>query len=139
MQQRQAIVREARPGLNALISTSDAILAEVAVNFQQPISESARHVLQWLHSFGPAKSSRVADALAMDRSVISRLTKLLGQFALVESRPDDQDGRGMVYAPTAMGLAKLAEAIAQTGNLFEMRVEQWQSPYPAIAQAQWAD
>jgi DNA-binding MarR family transcriptional regulator len=125
-QHRETIVRELGVELSALISASRAVMAEAAESFQPPISGSAFHVLQWLHSFGPAKASRVADALAMDRSIVSRLTKQLGQFGLAESRPDDQDGRGVVYALTETGRAKAAEAIARKGNLFEMRIEQWQ-------------
>jgi DNA-binding MarR family transcriptional regulator len=123
---REAIVRELGAELNALISASRAVMAEAAESFRPPISGSAFHVVQWLHSFGPAKASRIADALVMDRSVVSRLTKQLGQRGLAEPRPDDQDGRGVVYSLTKTGRAKAAEAIASKGNLFEMRIKHWQ-------------
>jgi DNA-binding MarR family transcriptional regulator len=123
---REAIVRELGAELNALISASRAVMAGAAESFQPPISGSAFQVLQWLHSFGPAKASRIANALIMDRSVVSRLTKQLGQYGLAESQPDDQDGRGVVYTLTERGRTKAAEAIARKGNLFEMRIKQWQ-------------
>ncbi len=123
---RDIITRELGTELNALIMASRAVMAEAVACFQPPISSSAFQVLHWLHSFGPANASRIAEALVMDRSVISRLTKQLGQSGLTETRPDDQDGRGVVYALTEAGHAKVADAIARKGNLFEMRIVQWQ-------------
>lgn len=124
--QRDIITQELGTELNALIIASRAVMAETVACFQPPISGSAFQVLQWLNAFGPANAGRIAEALVMDRSAVSRLTKQLGQFGLAEARPDERDGRGVVYALTEAGHAKAADAIARKGNLFEMRIAQWQ-------------
>ncbi|PTQ12410.1 MarR family transcriptional regulator [Sphingomonas oleivorans] len=125
MTRRETIVRKLGDELNALISASRAVTAEAAENFQPPVSGAAFQILQWLHSFGPAQASRIADAVAMDRSVVSRLTKDLRKLGLIEAQPDPADGRSILYGLADTGRAKVAEAIDRKGSLFRTCIEQW--------------
>src|SRR5690349_10250705 len=74
--------------LNALLSASRAVTTEMAASFGADLQPAAYHIVQWLHAFGPAQASHVADGLAMDRSATSRLVRQLRQAGIVEARPD---------------------------------------------------
>jgi len=85
--------------LNALLSASRAVTTEMAATFDADLQPAAYHVIQWLHAFGPAQASHVAEALAMDRSATSRLVRQLKQAGLVESRPDPAVIRPAILTP----------------------------------------
>lgn len=122
---RMTVIRDLGREFAALISVSRAFTAEAATSFEPPISGSAFQLLQWLDSFGPAKASQIADALTMDRSVVSRLMKQLGQLGLVEVHSAKEDGRSVVCGLTRNGREKLAKATVHKGKLFEMRLREW--------------
>ncbi len=60
---------------------------------------------------GAAHLNQIADALVMDRSTLGRNIRPLIKAGLIESRPDEKDGRAQVLALTAAGEAKLADAL----------------------------
>lgn len=122
---REIIVRELGAELGALIAASRAVTSEAAESLGPGVSASAFQMLQWLHSFGPTKASGIAEALSMDRSVISRLAKELRKLGLVEAGPDSEDARSIVYRIAEPARGKVAEAIAGKGSHFEMRISGW--------------
>lgn len=111
--------------LNALLSASRAIAAEMAAVFDAELQPAAYHVIQWLHAFGPDLASHVAEGLAMDRSATSRLVRQLKRAGLVESRPDPTDKRGVILSLTGQGSSTMLAAIKYKGKVFRRRLDGW--------------
>ncbi|MBB4836996.1 DNA-binding MarR family transcriptional regulator [Sphingomonas kyeonggiensis] len=111
--------------LNALLSASRAVTARMSDSFGADLQPAAFHVVQWLHAFGPAQASQVADALAMDRSATSRLVGQLRQAGLVESRAGTADRRSVILSLTEEGSRRMQAAIAYKGEVFRHRLEGW--------------
>ena len=125
MRDRDRLVTALGAELHALIVASRAFTAQSIEDFEPPVSGAAFAVLGWLHVFGPARSSAVAEGLAMDRSIVSRLLKQLGRQLLVEAQPDGTDGRAVVYALSKTGREKVAAATGRKGIAFERRLQNW--------------
>src|SRR5918999_3718364 len=107
MERRERLLLSLGEQLNALLSASRALTVDAAASFQPELQPAAFHIAQWLHAFGPAKVSRVAEAVAMDRSATSRLTRELVRTGMIESRPDPADGRGVVLSLSDHGRDKI--------------------------------
>lgn len=111
--------------LNALLSASRVVTAEMSAGFDADLQPAAFHIVQWLHAFGPAQASQVADALAMDRSATSRLVRQLKRAGLLDSRPDESDKRAIILFLTEDGSRRMRKAIAHKGAVFRQRLEGW--------------
>jgi hypothetical protein len=74
---REQHIRALGAVLNALVSQSRALTAQAAVTFHAELQPAAFHIALWLNAFGPGKPSAVAQAVGMDRSAASRLTREL--------------------------------------------------------------
>ena len=111
--------------LNVLLSSARAFTAKTAADFEPAVSGASFQVLQWLHSVGATRAMRVAEALAMDRSALSRLLQQLTQTNLVEAYPDPSDGRVTVYALTKDARRKMDRALAKKGSRFSERLMGW--------------
>ncbi len=122
---REVLVLALGEQLSALMSASRALMADASATFHPDLPPAAFHIAQWLHSFGAAKVSKVAEAVAMDRSATSRLTAKLITLGLVEALPDPADGRGVVLGLTEFGRKSINHAIAQKGDVFYRKIEGW--------------
>jgi DNA-binding MarR family transcriptional regulator len=67
----------------------------------------------------------VAQAVAMDRSAASRLTRELVRLGLVETSTDPSDGRSILLSLTADGRRRLEAAMQAKGTTFRQRVAAW--------------
>lgn len=122
---REALVLALGEQLNALVSASRALTVEASAAFHPELPPAAFHITRWLHAFGPAKVSRVAEAIAMDRSAASRLTARLIDLGMVQAQPDPLDGRGVVLSLTDQGRKKVGQAVVRKGDFFRQRIEDW--------------
>ena len=122
---REIHVRALGEQLNALLSASRAVMADASATFHPELPPAAFHIAHWLHSFGAAKVSRVAEAVAMDRSATSRLTARLIELGLVEAWPDPADGRGVVLDLTDSGRKSIDRAISRKGDIFHQKIDTW--------------
>lgn len=111
--------------LNALISQSRALTAQAAVAFHPELQPAAFHIALWLNAFGPARPSAVAQAVGMDRSAASRLTRDLARLGLIETSTDPADRRGVVLSLTADGQRRMEAAMRAKGSTFRERVASW--------------
>lgn len=111
--------------LNALLSASRMVAAGMSARFETDLQPAAFHVVQWLHAFGPAQASQVAEALAMDRSAASRLVRQLKQAGIVEARQDPTDRRGIILSLTQDGSHRMRAAIDYKGKIFRHRLDGW--------------
>jgi DNA-binding MarR family transcriptional regulator len=122
---RETLVLALGEQLSALLSASRKLTVETSAEFHPDLPPAAFHIAHWLHAFGPANVSRVAEAVAMDRSATSRLTARLVELGLVEARPDPLDGRGSVLALTQRGRKKVGRAILHKSDAFRRRIDHW--------------
>jgi DNA-binding MarR family transcriptional regulator len=111
--------------LNALVSQARALTAQAGVTFHPELQPAAFHIALWLNAFGPAKPSAVAQAVAMDRSAASRLTRKLVRLKLVKTSSDSSDGRGVVLSLTADGRRRIDAAMQAKGATFRQRIASW--------------
>jgi DNA-binding MarR family transcriptional regulator len=123
--QREERIRVLGAVLNALVSQSRALTAQAAVTFHPELQPAAFHIALWLKAFGPAKPSAVAEAVSMDRSAASRLTRELVRLGLVATSTDPSDGRSVVLSLTADGRRRMETATRAKGATFRQRVASW--------------
>jgi DNA-binding MarR family transcriptional regulator len=122
---RSAHVLALGEALNTVIGQSRAVTARAAAAFHAELQPAAFHIAAWIGVFGPAKSSAIAEALGMDRSATSRLTRELARLHLVEIQPDPADGRGVVVGLTAEGRRRLNLAMAEKAGAFSAQLSGW--------------
>lgn len=111
--------------LNALVSQSRALMAQAAVAFHAELQPAAFHIALWLNAFGPAKPSAVAQAVGMDRSAASRLTRELARLGLIETITDSSDRRSVFLSLTVDGRQRMKAAMLAKGDTFRQRVASW--------------
>jgi DNA-binding MarR family transcriptional regulator len=111
--------------INALISATRALSEQSAASFHEGLQPAAFHVARWLHAFGPARPSAVAEAVRMDRSSTSTLIGRMRSLGLVESTPDPRDRRGVVVGLTAEGHARVSATLEERGAQFFERIRTW--------------
>ena len=124
MPRREQRIRALGEALNALVSQARALTAQAAVTFHPELQPAAFHIALWLNTFGPAKPSAVAQAVAMDRSAASRLTRELVRLGLIKTSTDPFDGRG-VLSVTADGRRRIDAAMQAKGATFRQRIASW--------------
>src|ERR1700681_838255 len=118
-------IRALGAALNALVSQSRALTAQAAVTFHAELQPAAFHIALWLNAFGPAKPSAVAQAVGMDRSAASRLTRELVRLGLIATSTDPSDRRSIVLSLTVDGRRRLEAAMQAKGATFRQRVASW--------------
>ncbi|UVK44865.1 MarR family transcriptional regulator [Mesorhizobium sp. AR07] len=111
--------------LNALVSQSRALMARAGVAFHAELQPAAFHIALWLDAFGPAKPSAVAQAVGMDRSATSRLTRELTRLGLIETITDPSDRRSVVLSLSTDGRRRMAAAMHGKGDTFRQRIASW--------------
>ncbi|MCC4909087.1 MarR family winged helix-turn-helix transcriptional regulator [Microbacterium sp. cx-59] len=111
--------------INALLSATRALSERSAAHFHGGLQPAAFHIARWLHAFGPAKPSVVADAVGMDRSSTSTLIGKMRTLGLLTSSPDPADRRGVIVTLTATGEARVAETLEERGAEFSGRTRDW--------------
>jgi DNA-binding MarR family transcriptional regulator len=122
---REQRIRALGAVLNALVSQSRALTAQAAATFHTDLQPAAFHIALWLNAFGPAKPSAVAQAVGMDRSAASRLTRELVRLGLVATSTDPADRRSTVLSLTVDGRRRMEAAMQAKGATFRHRVASW--------------
>lgn len=111
--------------INALLSATRALSERSAASFHEGLQPAAFHIARWLHAFGPAKPSVIAEALGMDRSSTSTLIGRMRSLGLVDSTPDPEDRRGVIVVLSAYGEECVSKTLVERGDAFEDRVRSW--------------
>ncbi len=122
---REQCTRALGAVLNALVSQSRALTAQAAATFHTELQPAAFHIALWLNASGPAKPSAVAQAIGMDRSAASRLTRELVRLGLVATSTDPSDRRSTVLSLTVDGRRRMQAAMQAKGATFRQRVASW--------------
>lgn len=111
--------------LNALLSATRALSERSAAQFHEELQPAAFHIARWLHAFGPAKPSKIAESVGMDRSSTSTLLTRMRGLGLVTDTPDPQDRRGVIVQLTDLGEARVTSAMEERGVEFFGRLKDW--------------
>jgi DNA-binding MarR family transcriptional regulator len=111
--------------LAKLIVRARATTTQAAARFHPDLPPAAFHVARWLSSYGPGRTSDIADGVAMDRSAVSRLLVALRATGMVRVQTDPSDGRASLVSLTAAGRRHLAEATEWKGARFHDRLAHW--------------
>jgi DNA-binding MarR family transcriptional regulator len=102
-----ATERAAVDDLGAQLMRFVLVVKRGAANFagqqKDGIEYPAYGLLANLIVHGPRRTTALADAVHADASTVSRQTAALVRHGLLERRPDPEDGRASILAPTAEG------------------------------------
>ncbi|PYY48099.1 MarR family winged helix-turn-helix transcriptional regulator [Curtobacterium sp. MCBD17_023] len=124
-QGRHALELALGESINALLSATRALTERSAASFHEGLQPAGFHIARWLHAFGPAKPSIIADAVGMDRSSTSTLLGRMRALGLVDSSPDPADRRGVIVGLSSAGEERVARTLAERGDEFGARVDAW--------------
>ncbi len=111
--------------LNALLVSARAYTADISGHFDAPLSSAAFQILQWLHSVGPSRSMRIAEALAMDRGSMSRLLRQLTEDGFLEVFQDPTDKRVKVHGLTRESHERMECALLAKNLRHGKRLQDW--------------
>jgi len=111
--------------INALLSATRALSERSAAQFHEELQPAAFHIARWLHAFGEAKPSVIAQAVGMDRSSTSTLLGRMRALGLVSHTPDPHDRRGVIFQLTEAGEERVAITLEERGTEFFARLSAW--------------
>ncbi len=80
------------------------------------LQPSGYRLLGFIARAGSANAHQLAESFEMDKSVVSRQVRMLEDLGLLESRPDDTDGRQRVLTATPEASEALSELRADHAN-----------------------
>ena len=95
--------------LNLIFARTRTLWRESAARIDPELQVSGYKLLAFIERAGAANAHELADRFELDKSVISRQVRMLEELGLIESRPDERDGRLRVLTPTPTACAVLAE------------------------------
>ena len=82
-------------------------------------------MLRMLSKCGPMHAGALADALVVDKSVISRQAKALEELGFIGIAPDPHDGRARILTLTPETAGRVAAARASDRAKTSQRLRQW--------------
>jgi len=95
--------------LNLIFARARSLWKESAARIHPDLQPSGYKLLTHIARAGSANAHQLADSFEMDKSVVSRQVRMLEDLGLLESRPDDQDGRQRVLTATPSACETLAD------------------------------
>jgi DNA-binding MarR family transcriptional regulator len=118
--------------LNLVFAKARSLWKEAAARIHPELQPSGYKLLTFIARAGSANAHRLAECFEMDKSVVSRQVRMLEDLGLLESRPDDQDGRQRVLTATpaaceALDGLKRENAGRLRGVLDELTLEEVQA------------
>ena len=95
--------------LNLIFARARSLWKEAAARIHPELQPSGYKLLTFIARAGSANAHQLADRFEMDKSVVSRQVRMLEDLDLLESRPDDSDGRQRVLTATPAACELLAD------------------------------
>ncbi|MFK4761231.1 MarR family winged helix-turn-helix transcriptional regulator [Microbacterium sp. ZW T5_45] len=111
--------------INALLSATRALSERSAAQFHEGLQPASFHIARWLHAFGPAKPSVIAEAVGMDRSSTSTLLRRMLALGLISQTPSPDDRRSVIVDLTAAGTARVTAVLQERGAEYFSRLQDW--------------
>src|SRR5690606_7702988 len=118
--------------LNLVLAKARSLWKDAAARIHPDLLPSGYKLVRLIARAGGASVHRVAACFEMEKSVVSRQVRMLEDLGLLESRPEDQDGRQRVLTATpgaceALDGLKLENAGRLRGVLDELTLEEMQA------------
>lgn len=95
--------------LNLIFARTRTLWKESAARIDPELQVGGYKLLTFIDRAGTANAHELVERFEMDKSVISRQVRMLEELGLIESHPDERDGRLRVLTPTPTAGAMLAE------------------------------
>lgn len=95
--------------LNLIFARARTMWKESAARMHPELQPAGYKLLAFISRTGPTNAHQLADRFEMDKSTVSRQIRMLEEFELLQSRPDEHDGRLRVLTATPEACDMLAE------------------------------
>lgn len=95
--------------LNLIFARTRTLWKESAARIDPELQVGGYKLLTFIERADTANAHELAERFEMDKSVISRQVRMLEELGLIESRPDERDGRLRILTATPSARAALAE------------------------------
>jgi DNA-binding MarR family transcriptional regulator len=95
--------------LNLIFAKARLLWKDSAARIDPELQVAGYKLLTFLDGAGTSNAHELAVRFEMDKSVISRQVRMLECHGLLESRPDERDGRQRVLTVTPKARAALAQ------------------------------
>ncbi|WP_255305149.1 MarR family winged helix-turn-helix transcriptional regulator [Microbacterium sp. 3J1] len=95
--------------LNLIFVRTRSLWKESAVRVHPDLAVAGYKLLTFIDRAGTANAHELAERFEMDKSMVSRQVRMLEEFDLIESRPDERDGRLRVLSATPAASEVLIE------------------------------
>lgn len=102
--------------LNLIFARTRSLWRESAARVHPDLQVGGYKLLTFIDRAGTANGHELAERFEVDKSVISRQVRMLEELELVESHPDERDGRLRVLSVTAAARTALAEVRREYGT-----------------------
>lgn len=105
--------------LNLIFARARTLWKESAARVHPDLQPSGYKLLAYVARTGEVNAHKLAELFDIDKSMVSRQIRMLEEFGLLESRPDERDGR--LRTLTATPDAQRTLAMLRTENAERMR------------------
>ncbi|WP_406249015.1 MarR family winged helix-turn-helix transcriptional regulator [Microbacterium sp. M] len=95
--------------LNLIFARARSLWKESAARIHPELQPAGYKLLASIARAGSTNAHQLAEQFEMDKSVVSRQVRMLEELDLIESRPDENDGRLRVLTATPTACAALAD------------------------------
>ena len=110
--------------LNLIFARTRSLWKESAARVHPDLQVGGYKLLTFIDRAGTANAHELAERFEMDKSVISRQVRMLEALGLLESRPDERDGRLRVLSATPSACRALAEIRREYGTRLQAVVDE---------------
>ncbi|MFC7787358.1 MarR family winged helix-turn-helix transcriptional regulator [Microbacterium sp. MAHUQ-60] len=94
--------------LNLIFARARTMWRESAARVHPELQPAGYKLLAFISRTGATSAHQLAERFEMDKSTVSRQIRMLEDFGLLESRPDEHDGRLRVLTATPVAASALA-------------------------------
>lgn len=116
------LVAEFQGNLSLFFTRARSLWKESAVKVHPELQPAGYKLLTYIARVGSANAHQLSCTFEMDKSAISRQVRMLEEFNLIESHPDDRDGRLRVLTATAHAQQLLATIRSDRDNRIRVAV-----------------
>lgn len=110
--------------LNLIFARTRTLWKESAARIDPELQVGSYKLLTFIDRAGSASAHELAERFEMDKSSVSRQVRMLEELGLLESRPDERDGRLRVLTATPIARDALAGLRREHGIRLRTVVEE---------------
>ncbi|MBN6192128.1 MULTISPECIES: MarR family winged helix-turn-helix transcriptional regulator [Microbacterium] len=110
--------------LNLIFARTRSLWKESAARVHPELPVAGYKLLTFIDRAGSANAHELAERFDMDKSVVSRQVRMLEELGLLDSHPDERDGRLRVLTATPGACTALAEVRREYGTRLRAVIDQ---------------